>query len=90
MRRPLLLFALPLFLLLFFVTGLAGGQVAPGSPTFVPQDCHEVDCIDLLNNNITIHAPIRSKAGAMNFNSSLTGNFFEANPSGAPAAQIAR
>jgi len=52
---------------------LAQGQVVPGLPNFVPEDCHEADCVDLMNNNVTLHVPVMSKSGAFPFNFSLTG-----------------
>jgi len=63
-----------LFAFLSFAA-LAGGQVASGFPSFVPQDCHEVDCVDLLNNNITLTVPVRSKSGAIGFSSRFTQGF---------------
>jgi RHS repeat-associated protein len=61
---------------LFSFVGLAGGQVAPGFPSFAPQDCHGVDCVDLLNNNVSLNIPVMSKAGAINFNLSLNGSYY--------------
>jgi RHS repeat-associated protein len=75
--------------------GLAGAQVAPGTPSFVPEDCHEVDCVDLMNNNVSLNVPIRSKAGAIPFNVSLNGSYYISNsggtwqPSELQAAQFA-
>jgi hypothetical protein len=74
-NHTLFFFALVLAVVLSFV-GLAGAQVAPGTPSFVPQDCHEVDCVDLMNNNIPLNVPIRSKAGAIPFNVSLNGSYY--------------
>jgi hypothetical protein len=66
----------------FFLAGLARAQVAPGLPSFVPQDCHEVDCVDLLNNNISLRLPVRSKSGAFSFNFNLNAAYFMSAPSG--------
>jgi len=57
-------------------------QVAPGAPSFVPQDCHETDCVDLLNNNVTLRIPIMSKRGLIPFNYRLVGNYFVGNGNG--------
>jgi RHS repeat-associated protein len=74
MQRHFLWFAiLPLLL---SVSGVASGQVAPGAPSFAPQDCHGVDCVDLLNNNVSLNIPVMSKAGAVNFNLSLNGSYY--------------
>jgi hypothetical protein len=62
--------------LFLFSAGLAVGQVAPGFPSFAPQDCHGVDCVDLLNNNVSLNIPVMSKAGAIPFNLSLNGSYY--------------
>ncbi len=71
-RLPLL----PLLaaVLLLFVA-LAQGQVAPGTPSFVPTDNHGIDSVDLLNNNVMLNIPIYQKAGMPPLNLSLTGNY---------------
>jgi YD repeat-containing protein len=69
-RRILLLCVFAAFL---SFARLAEGQVAPGTPNFVPEDCHEADCVDLMNNNVTLHVPVMSKSGAFPFSFSLTG-----------------
>ncbi len=57
--------------------GLASNaQVTPGTPSFVPQDCHEFDCIDLLNNNVMLNVPIRNKSGLFPMNAGLTMNSY--------------
>ncbi len=57
--------------------GLAGGQIVqPGYPSFSPQDCHGYECVDLLNNTVSLNVPVRSKAGALPFRSSLSGSYF--------------
>src|SRR5260370_24908707 len=73
MRKPFLLFPLPLFLL--FIAGSAGGQVAPGAPSFSAYDSHEVDTVNLMNNNSTINIPVMSKAGTLPFSFGLSGNY---------------
>jgi YD repeat-containing protein len=63
--------------------GLAHGQVQPGFPSFVPMECHEVDCVNLSNGNITLNVPVLSKAGAIPFNFSLgTNSYMSAVPEG--------
>ena len=54
-----------LFAASMFLAGLAGGQETSGFPSFVPQDCHQFDCVNLLTNTINLNIPIRAKAGAM-------------------------
>jgi hypothetical protein len=56
--------------------GLSVGQVSPGYPSFSANDCHEVDCVNLQNGNITLRVPIVSKSGAFPFNYGLVGNFY--------------
>jgi len=68
--RFLPLFGLAAFLLYAGLT--ANAQVAPGTPSFVPQDCHEFDCIDLLNNNVILNATIRNKSGLFPMNAMLS------------------
>jgi len=63
MQRLFLLFALSLFLLC--AAELAGAQEQSGYPSFVPQDCHQFDCVNLLTNTVSLNVPIRSKAGAV-------------------------
>ena len=58
--------------LLSFI-GLAHGQVAPGYPSFVPQDCGQYDCINLQNLNVSLNVPVYSKSGAFPFNLSMSG-----------------
>src|SRR5260370_20751094 len=52
--------------------GLAAGQVTPGTPSFSAYDSHEVDTVNLMNNNILLTVPVMSKAGAFGFNYSLS------------------
>ena len=66
-----------IFFALLSFAALAGAQVAPGAPSFVPQDCHEVDCVDLLNNVVSLNLPVRSKSGAFPFRYGLNGSYFE-------------
>src|SRR3974390_2143064 len=54
-----------LFAASMFLAGLAGGQETSGFPSFVPQDCHQFDCVNLLTNTINLNIPIRAKAGGM-------------------------
>lgn len=58
--------------------GLAGGQVAPGMPSFGASDNHEVDSIDLSNNNIVLSVPIMSKSGTMGFQYGAFQNYYMA------------
>jgi hypothetical protein len=66
--------ALALFYCL--IAGTAFGQVTPGMPSFSAYDSHEVDTIDLMNNNIVLNAPVMSKSGAFPFSYRLAGNFY--------------
>src|SRR5262249_25409744 len=50
------------------------GQVAPGLPSFSSFDQHEVDTVDLLNNNVILHVPIMSKPGTIPFQFSMDDN----------------
>src|SRR5437879_3729710 len=50
----------------------AAGQVTPGTPSFSAYDAHEVDTVNLMNNNILLTVPVMSKAGAFGFNYSLS------------------
>jgi len=56
--------------------GLAHGQVAPGYPSFVPQDCGQYYCINLQNLNVSLNVPVYSKSGAFPFNFGFYGNFY--------------
>jgi RHS repeat-associated protein len=58
--------------MLLCVAGLAAGQVTPGTPSFTAYDSHEVDTVNLMNNNILLTVPVMSKAGAFGFNHSLS------------------
>ncbi|MGB6801588.1 MAG: hypothetical protein WBE31_04930, partial [Candidatus Sulfotelmatobacter sp.] len=49
------------------------GQVAPGHPSFVPQDCGQYDCINLQNLNVSLNVPVYSKSGAFPLNFGLSG-----------------
>jgi hypothetical protein len=60
--------------LLFHLTSV--GQVAPGLPSFSAYDRHEVDTVDLMNNNVLLTAPLKSKSGAMPFNLRATANSY--------------
>jgi hypothetical protein len=73
MRKHFWLLALTSFLC---SAGLAGGQVSPGTPNFSAFDSHEVDTIDLLNNNIILNVPVRAKAGAIPFDLHLKANSY--------------
>jgi hypothetical protein len=61
----------------------ANGQVAPGTPSFSAFDSHEVDTVDLLNNNIALSVPVMSKAGALPFNFNLAANSYMSSRSNA-------
>jgi len=76
LRSPKTILSLCLLVAFLLFAELAGGQVAPGLPSFVPQDCHEVDCVNLQNGNVTLRAPVASKSGAFPFNFGLVGNFY--------------
>jgi YD repeat-containing protein len=73
--------AAPFALLLAIVLpiNMASGQVSPGYPSFSAYDSHEVDTIDLLSNNIVLHAPIMSKSGAFPFRYSMVGGSYAMN-----------
>jgi RHS repeat-associated protein len=58
-----------------FLSALAYGQVSVGTPSFSAYDSHEVDTINLLNNNIIMNIPVRSKAGLIPFSYALSGNY---------------
>jgi YD repeat-containing protein len=47
--------------------GLALGQVNPGIPPFAAFDSHEVDSVDLMNNNVILRVPVMSKQNAIDF-----------------------
>ena len=72
-RWSLVLFFLPVILTL---CSLSQAQVNPGFPSFQPQDCHEVDCVNLASNNVTLNLPVMSKSGAFPFRYSLLGSFY--------------
>ena len=63
---------------LFSLAGLTHAQVQPGfpNPMFNPQDCQFGICVNLANNNVTIGAPIRHKAGAFPFQADFFGNYY--------------
>jgi RHS repeat-associated protein len=42
-------------------------QVTPGFPPFAAYDAHEVDTVDLMNNNVILSVPVMSKPGAIDF-----------------------
>jgi RHS repeat-associated protein len=71
----MLLLLPPVVLLISTLTA----QVAPGVPNFSTFDSHEVDTVNLLNNNISIDVPIRTKAGSIPFTLHATGNYFMLN-----------
>jgi hypothetical protein len=54
---------------------VAGAQAGLGVPEAVAVDPHAFDTVDLMNNNVLMHVPIRSKTGAIPFNFSLDANF---------------
>lgn len=49
-------------------------QISPGLPSFSSFDQHEVDTVDLLNNNVSLHVPIMSKPGTIPLRFSMDGN----------------
>jgi RHS repeat-associated protein len=51
----------------------AGAQVAPGSPSFIPQDCGQYDCVNIQNGNVSLNVPLYSKSGAFPLNFGLSG-----------------
>jgi hypothetical protein len=76
---------------LLFLSGVAMGQVSPGTPSFSAYDAHEVDTVNLLNNNVTLNVPVMSKSGAFPFRFGLAGNYYIANVGGTwrPSAALA-
>jgi hypothetical protein len=56
-----------------YFAGLALGQVTPGNPSFVPQDCGQYDCVNLQNLNVSLNVPLYSKSGAFPLNLALSG-----------------
>ena len=76
----------PLFLAAS-ITAVASAQVAPGMPNFSAFDSHEVDTVNLMNNNIVLLVPVMSKSGAMGFNYALTGGSYESVVSPSPKWQ---
>jgi hypothetical protein len=79
-RKSASLLALPAVVWLAL---LSTAQVNPGVPSFSAYDSHEIDTIDLLNNNIVLHLPVVSKSGAFPLDFSLVGNsFMSTNASG--------
>jgi RHS repeat-associated protein len=73
MRARFSLFSL---LLCLSFAPIARAQVQPGVPSFVPQDCHEFDCVNLLNNNVMLNVPIREKSGMFAMNTAFTLNSY--------------
>jgi RHS repeat-associated protein len=64
------------FALLVFLSsvGVAGAQnVAPGYPSYTPQDCGEYDCVNLQNLNVSLNVAVYSKSGAFPFNFAMIG-----------------
>ena len=55
---------------------LATGQVSPGVPNFSAFDGHEVDTVNLMNNNVSLAIPIVSKPGAFPVTVSFNGNYY--------------
>jgi len=55
---------------------VATAQISPGMPNFSAYDSHEADTVNLLNNNIMLHARVMAKSGAIAFNDTLFGNFY--------------
>jgi hypothetical protein len=51
-------------------------QAGPGFPAFSAYDCHEVDCVDLSNGNISLNAPVMSKNGTIPFHFALGANSY--------------
>ncbi len=70
------LFSLIVLSLLVSLVGRVHGQVTPGKPTFVPEDCQDVACVDLLNNNISLNLPVMSKNGSLPFSFEISGNSY--------------
>lgn len=58
---------------LLFVTCLARGQFTPGTPNFIPQDCHEFDCSEATEHHILYRAPIYSKMRRLALKQALVG-----------------
>ncbi len=63
-------------ILALFAAGLAGAQVNPGTPSWLPFDRHSIDTVNLQNLNISLNIPVWSKAGAFPVNASYTTNFY--------------
>lgn len=49
------------------LTNQVSAQVTPGFPPFSAFASHEVDTVDLMNNNVILSVPIMSKPGAIDF-----------------------
>jgi hypothetical protein len=66
-RKWICQFAIAFFFALCCATSATAqaNTTAGGFPNYIPQDCHEFDCVNLLTNAITLNAPIWSKAGLM-------------------------
>ena len=62
-----------IFVTLLSFAGLAGAQVAPGQPSFIPQNCGQYDCVNLQNLNVSLNVPVMSKSGAFPFSATLVG-----------------
>lgn len=82
------LFLISAAALAFSLTGFA--QVAPGFPNFSTFDPHEIDTVDLLNNNVSLHIPIMSKPGTIPLRFSMDGNSNVYNPNGIWNASLAQ
>lgn len=59
------------------LAGVSVAQVQPGYPSFAAYDAHEIDTINLLNNNIIINAPGFSKPGVLPVGVNLFNNYYE-------------
>jgi hypothetical protein len=59
-----------------FFSSFADAQVQPGYPSFSAFDSHEVDTVDLMNNNILLNVPVMSKSGAFPLSAAIKGNFY--------------
>ena len=67
MSRSTILAAFCYFILVLELTNQVFAQVTPGFPPFAAYDSHEVDTVDLMDNNVILRVPVMSKSGSIDF-----------------------
>ncbi len=61
--------------------GIATAQVQPGLRNFSAYDAHEVDTVNLMNNNVTLKLPFYYKPGLLPVQIGMFGNYYVSAPS---------